>query len=142
MTETEKATTGGADAAWTVVTDEKDGDDAVSVTVGPGEGGAAAAPESARRFGRGSAWLALGRQALDAGAVDAAIARAQRGLEIVGDDYASPRVDDDTELKRYAGEDRIAQGHPEDGASVLLRVLDNRLALLADRDRLRVVVTR
>jgi len=135
-------TSGGAEATWTVVADEQDGDDTVSVTVGPDEGAGASPPESASRFGRGSAWLALGRQALEEGAVDVALSRAQRGLEVVGDDYASPMVDDDTDLKRFAAEDRVANGHRRDGAEVLLRVLDDRLALLADRDHLRLVVTR
>lgn len=84
------------------------------------------------------AWLALGRTFLASGDAESAIECARQGLEALGDDYASPAVDDDTDMKLFAAEDRIAEGHVQDGAEVMLRILDVRTRLFAERAGLRL----
>lgn len=78
------------------------------------------------------AWLALGEQMLDEGDYNGAIECAQKGLDELGDDYAGPEVDDDTDLKLAAARERIAQGHAADGAKVMLRTLKTRTNLYSD----------
>lgn len=75
------------------------------------------------------AWLELGERSLASHHIDNAISCAQSGLDELGSDYASPLVDDDTELKLLAASERIENGHSEDGARVMLRVLRIRTEL-------------
>lgn len=84
------------------------------------------------------AWHALGRTFLASGDAEDAIACARHGLETLGDDYASPTVDDDTDMKLFAAEERIQEGHAQDGAEVMLRILDVRTRLFAERTGLRL----
>lgn len=75
------------------------------------------------------AWLALGDQFIDQGNFEAAIACAKQGLAVLGSEYAGSEVEDDTEMKLLAAEDRIQAGHLQDGASVMLRMLKTRTEL-------------
>ncbi|MFE4105184.1 hypothetical protein [Almyronema epifaneia] len=75
------------------------------------------------------AWLTLGEQFVDKGNFEAAIACAQQGLDALGSDYAAPEVEDDTDMKLLAAEDRIESGHLQDGASVMLQMLETRTEL-------------
>ena len=74
-------------------------------------------------------WLALGQVWLAANEPDASIICAKAGLEELGDEYATPFVEDDTDLKLILAEERIQEGHLSDGAKMMLRVLENRLLL-------------
>ena len=76
-------------------------------------------------------WLGTSRQRLDAGAVDEALAAARSGIAELGNDYAGPDVDDDTELKALAAEDQLEQGNPAAAATLLQRVLESRIAMVA-----------
>jgi hypothetical protein len=56
-----------------------------------------------------------------------AIELARKGLDELGQEYARPQVVDDTGLKALAAEDQLRQGHPENAARTLARVLENRI---------------
>jgi hypothetical protein len=73
----------------------------------------------------------LGEKALEAGHVEAAIRAAKKGLEELGTHYASPLVNDDTDLKIEAAKERIREGHARDGADLMLRMLRTRTNLYA-----------
>jgi hypothetical protein len=75
------------------------------------------------------AWLALGRQRLDAGDAEAALVAARSGIAELGSDYHSGDVIDDTELKLAAADEREQEGELEDAATVTLRVLETRTRL-------------
>ena len=60
---------------------------------------------------------------------------AKTGLEELGDDYASPMAIDDTSMKLWVAEERIGEGHLSDGADMMLRILDSRLYLYAERQK-------
>ncbi len=77
------------------------------------------------------AWETLGRRYLEAGDPDDAVAAAQAGLDELGDPPPDPDVVDDTELKLYAAEERVRQGHTRDGASNMLDILRVRAELHA-----------
>lgn len=79
------------------------------------------------------AWLALGEKRLAAHDAKGAVACAQAGLDELGSGYASPLVVDDTSMKLLAAKERIEQGHIEDGAKVMLRMLQTRTTLYAKR---------
>lgn len=81
------------------------------------------------------AWLALGQGRLSAKDTEGAIACARAGLKELGPRYASPMAVDDTGMKVLAAEDRIKGGHPEDGAAVLLRMLEIRNQLYVERNK-------
>jgi hypothetical protein len=86
----------------------------------------------------GRAWYALGQGFLASGDAENAIECARQGIEAIGRRYASPMVADDTSLKLAAAQERIDEGHTQDGAEVMLRVLDTRTRLFADRNKLRL----
>lgn len=77
------------------------------------------------------AWETLGHRYLEAGDPDDAVAAAQAGLDELGDPPPDPDVVDDTELKLYAAEERVRQGHTRDGASNMLDILRVRAELHA-----------
>jgi len=56
-----------------------------------------------------------------------------------GDDYAPAGVEDDTDLKLLAAEERAKEGHVDDAASVTLRMLQTRLKLYARRNASSVI---
>src|SRR5262245_46064353 len=69
------------------------------------------------------AWLTLGEQRLTVADWTGAIACARAGLEELGQRYAPPTVVDDTGLKLSAAEERLREGHAQDAATVMLRIL-------------------
>lgn len=73
--------------------------------------------------------LAAGRKAFDEGDFGKAMLEAQRGLDALGKDYAGPEVADDTDLKIQAAKERSEQGAPGDGATIMLRMLGERIEL-------------
>ncbi|BAZ32222.1 hypothetical protein NIES4074_47240 [Cylindrospermum sp. NIES-4074] len=75
------------------------------------------------------AWLALGERRLAVKDIAAAISCAQAGLDELGSDYASPLIVDDTKMKLLIAEERIQEGHAEDGAKIMLRMLNTRTEL-------------
>jgi hypothetical protein len=75
------------------------------------------------------AWLALGRQRLDAGEAEEALAAARSGITELGRSYRSPAVIDDTKLKLAAADEREEEGELQDTATVALRVLETRTRL-------------
>ncbi len=75
------------------------------------------------------AWYKLGVQLLNGGDTSGATQCAQSGILELGKDYAPDNVCDDTGLKIHAAEALIEQGRDNDGASLYLRMLDNRLDL-------------
>ena len=80
------------------------------------------------------AWLALAQLWLAANDYEGAITCAKAGLEELGDDdYASPKVYDDTKMKLWLAQERIQEGHLADGADMMLRILHTRLNLYAQQ---------
>ena len=75
---------------------------------------------------------ALAQVWLAANEPEAAIICAKAGVEELGDDYASPFIEDDTDLKLILAEERIEDGYPSSGAEMMLRVLENRILLYSD----------
>jgi hypothetical protein len=75
------------------------------------------------------AWLVLGQARLTANDVQGTITCARDGLERLGSDYAAPLVKDDTKLKLRVAEERIQEGHLDDGAEIMLRMLSTRISL-------------
>lgn len=76
-----------------------------------------------------SARLAAGRKAFDGGDFPRAMVEAQRGLDVLGKDYAGSDVADDTDLKIAAAKERADQGSPSDAATIMLRMLAERIEL-------------
>ncbi|MGB0384550.1 MAG: hypothetical protein ACPGWR_06970 [Ardenticatenaceae bacterium] len=76
-------------------------------------------------------WLALGKAKLATKDVEGAIACAQAGLEELGSAYLVPLIRDDTEIKLLLAEERLQEGHLEDAAQMMLRILESRLLLYA-----------
>jgi len=76
-------------------------------------------------------WLALGKAKLATKDVEGAIACAQAGLEELGSAYLVPLIRDDTEIKLLLAEERLQEGHLEDGVQMMLRILESRLLLYA-----------
>lgn len=81
------------------------------------------------------AWWALGQFWLAVNNYEGAILCAKTGLEELGDDYASPMAIDDTQMKLWVAEERIQKGLLSDGADMMLRILDSRLYLYAERQK-------
>ncbi len=77
------------------------------------------------------AWETLGRRYLEAGDPDSAVAAAQAGLDELGDPPPDLDIVDDTELKLYATEERLRQGHTHDAATNMLDILRVRTELHA-----------
>ncbi len=80
------------------------------------------------RWRSAKARLDAGQKAFDAGDLPKAMLDAQRGIELLGDDYAGPNVADDSALKLDLARERAEQ-QPKDGALVMLRMLGDRLEL-------------
>ena len=88
----------------------------------------AAASQHSRLAGtRG--WLRLGEQRLSAQDWRGAIACARAGLEELGDDYAPPRIVDDTSLGLGAARAQEDSGNLEDAATMMLSDLETRTRL-------------
>lgn len=75
------------------------------------------------------AWLNLGEKRVAAKDWTGAIACAEAGLAELGDKYAGPDVEDDTQLKLYAAQDQLAKGKAQNAASVMLNMLSIRIRL-------------
>lgn len=80
-------------------------------------------------------WLALAQLWFAANDYEGAITCAKAGLEELGDDYASPKVYDDTKMKLWLAQQRIQEGHLADGADIMLRILHTRLNLYTQQDQ-------
>jgi hypothetical protein len=93
--------------------------------------GATGSPEVGR-LAAGRAWLAVTAALVDGGDPGAACAAASAGLDELGSAYAVDEVEDDTTLKLLRAED-LQEEDPARGAVALQRVLENRVAMLADR---------
>lgn len=117
------------DGSWRVRAERRHGEAAATGAVDAPTREAAA---GAAHIAAGLAWAALGRARLGAGDVEGALASARAGIEELGELPVNPDVIDDTELKLYAAEDRVASGHPADGATVMLNMLEIRAELHAD----------
>ena len=79
------------------------------------------------------AWLSVGRQLIDAGEAEQALAAADAGLEELGSEYAPLEAADSTTLKIYAAKDMARSGRIEDAAATTLRMLEERLGLYQQR---------
>jgi hypothetical protein len=75
------------------------------------------------------AYLALGRAQLAADKPSGAVECAKAGLAELGPNYIAPTAMDDTDLKVLAAEDLVGAGQVADGATTLLRVLEERIGL-------------
>jgi hypothetical protein len=95
--------------------------------------------DETRRLAGAVAYARLGRRLLADGAVEDAVAAAQAGLEEVGKAPFDPQLSDDTAMKLYAAEDRLAEGHAADAAEVMLDMLEIRTDLHARAQRARIV---
>jgi hypothetical protein len=90
--------------------------------------------ESVRnRLAAARARLAAGQESLAAGKAAEAVACARQGLDELGDDYAPPAAVDDTVLKLAAAEDLLAAGRADHAASTMLRMLEARARLYAEK---------
>jgi len=85
-------------------------------------------PDHSRLAGA-RAWSLLGTRRLQAGDAVAATQCALAGLDELGPDYRPRGVMDSSGLKISAAHGRIRDGFPVDGATVLLRILRERIAL-------------
>jgi hypothetical protein len=84
------------------------------------------------RLAGARAWLALAKDRVAEKEWSAAIELARKGLVELGQEYARPQVDDDTDLKALAAEDQLKQGHTENAARTLARVLEDRISCYRD----------
>ena len=94
--------------------------------------GGSAPSADVTRLAAGRAWLAVASMLAEAGQAEEAYAAASAGIDELGNAYAGDEVEDDTSLKLLRAEDL----HDEDagrGSVAMQRVLENRLALLAER---------
>jgi hypothetical protein len=64
-----------------------------------------------------------------AGDIAGAIDSARRGIVSLGDDYASPDVEDDTGLNILLAESLAEEGREEQAAALLLNILEERIDL-------------
>jgi hypothetical protein len=85
----------------------------------------------ARRLAGAAAYARIGRRLLASGAAEDAVAAARAGLEEAGRTPVDPEHADDTKLKLFAAEERLADGHAADAADVMLDVLEIRMGLHA-----------
>lgn len=83
-----------------------------------------------------SAWLALARKNLAEGRAHVAMECARSGIEELGENYADEATEDDTSLKLAAAQERAEQGHWDDGAAVMTRILQERVHLYMAKNRL------
>lgn len=72
--------------------------------------------------------LIAGRKAFDERDYPKAIFEAQRGIDILGSDYAPANVSDESAAKLELAKQRAEQ-NPSDGATIYLRMLEDRLEL-------------
>jgi hypothetical protein len=112
---------------------KRDGSAEVSPPAATVMASAAAETEEAsprqKQLDAASARLAAGRNAFDARDYPMAMVQAQRGLDALGKDYASPQVIDDTDLKIALAKERADHGSPQDGATIMLRMLAERIEM-------------
>jgi hypothetical protein len=116
--------------AWSIATERQIGDRAARATtivVAVDKPDPRASPHAELVGAR--AWAALGADCMSAGDVANAARAAQAGLDELGADYRPRGVKDDTMMKIDAANERIAEGAVADGAAVLLRTLETRIAL-------------
>lgn len=107
------------------------------VVAPPPDASAPATPEVAaapvdpnqQKLDAASARLKAGQAGFDSGDFGKAMLEAQRGLDALGKDYAGPAVEDDTPLKIAAAKERAEAGSPSDGATIMLRMLRERIEL-------------
>jgi Flp pilus assembly protein TadD len=111
-------------------------------------GGAAAWPVTAKaqsagksldpagRYQEATSYLASGRELQASGRFSDAIDALQKGIAVLGKDYAGRDDIDDTELKRGLASGFIRDGKLQQAAYVLTRVLENRLTLFAHQYRI------
>lgn len=109
------------------------GERAVGTAVVRGTGADDPAAAAHAALAESRAWLELGRRKLEAGEPREAVRCAEQGLEALGDEYAPPGVEDDTQLKLLAAQEQLRQGRDEAGARVMLRMLEERTTLYARR---------
>lgn len=64
-------------------------------------------------------WLALGKAKQATKDVEGAIACALAGLVELGSAYIVPLIRDETEIKLLVAEERLQEGHLEDGAQMM-----------------------
>lgn len=75
------------------------------------------------------AFLSIAQAHAQAGKSTNAVECAQAGLDELGTRYIALGDDDDTDVKLRAARERIAAGAVGDGAAVMVRVLQTRIAL-------------
>jgi hypothetical protein len=85
------------------------------------------------------AWLALGKSKLANKDTQAAISCAQAGIDELGTKYTSPLTNDDTGMKLFVAEDRIEEGFSEDGARIMLNMLEIRTQLYAELHKITII---
>jgi hypothetical protein len=90
---------------------------------------------TAQRLAGAVASARLGRRLLAGGDAEGAIAAARAGLEEAGEAPSGAGLKDDTALKLSAAEDRLAEGHADDAAEVMLDTLEIRAELHARAQR-------
>jgi len=100
----------------------------VAVAMAPGADG----PPPHAALAAGRAWHSVASELLRRGQAEDAAQAVERGLDELGGDYAPPGTKDDTGMKGDAARGRLRES-PGPAAASLLRVLDSRLALYADR---------
>ncbi len=88
---------------------------------------------------RSLAWLSMGGAFLASGDFSNAVETARAGLEALGTRYVSPLATDDTDLKVKAAEMQIAEGKMENGAKVLLDMLQQRTQMYMELNESQVV---
>jgi hypothetical protein len=89
--------------------------------------------EQLERLAGAAAWRRAGQRALEQGSLEEAHQAALQGLVELGEGYAAPGVEDDTELKLLAAEELWAAGRSREAADLELRMLGERLTLAERR---------
>ena len=85
----------------------------------------------AQRLAGAVASAKAGRRLLAGGDAEGAITAARAGLEEAGDVPPGLGVKDDTSMKLFAAEERLADGHAADAAEIMLDMLEQRAELHA-----------
>jgi hypothetical protein len=82
-------------------------------------------------YAAASAYLERGRKAAASEDMQEAVADFRRGIDILGERYISPEVDDDTDMKLLLAEDYEAEDKMDMAANLFDRVLESRLQTYA-----------
>jgi hypothetical protein len=85
------------------------------------------------QFRQGLSYLNSGKAWQEGERFEAAIRDFRNGLEVIGEEYASPEVIDDTSMKFMLSQTQIRDRQYEQAAAVLERVLETRLNLFAKK---------